>query len=85
MEGVVYLLCAIAALLCGTLLLRSYRRNGVRLLLWSGLCFMALAVENAVLFADLFLVPGTDLSAIRRSAALLGAALMLYGLVWEAK
>ena len=84
MEGAVYLLCAAAAAGCAALLLRSHRRNGVRLLLWSALCFVALALENALLFMDLVLVPGTDLSGLVLGCALVGMSLLLYGLVWEA-
>ena len=85
MEGAVYLLCAATALACSVLLLRGYARTGARLLLWCGLCFAALAVENAVLFGDLILFPNMDLSAVRTAAALAGAMMLLYGLVWEAR
>jgi Family of unknown function (DUF5985) len=84
-EGAVYLLCAATALACGLLLLRGRRRSGVWLLLWCGLFFLALALENVILFVDLVLVPDTDLSVIRTSAALIGSALLLYGLIWEVK
>ena len=85
MEGAVYLLCAAAALACGLLLLRGYRRSRVRLLLWSGLCFVALTLENVVLFIDLVWVPHIDLSSYRLAVALLGMVVLLYGLVWDAR
>ncbi len=84
MEGAVYLLCAATALACCLLLLRGYRRSRVRLLLWCGLCFAALTAENLLLFVDLVLVPSQDLSPLHISAAVIGVALLLYGLVWEA-
>ena len=85
MEGAVYLLCAATALACSVLLLRGYGRTGARLLLWSGLCFAALTLENVILFADLVVFPDTDLAAVRTAAALSGALMLLYGLVWEAR
>jgi hypothetical protein len=85
MEGAVYLLCAATALACSLLLLRGYRRTGARLLLWCSLFFAALAIENGVLFADLEIFPNVDLSALRTAVALAGVAVLLYGLVWEAR
>lgn len=85
MEGAVYLLCAATALGCSLLLLRGYQRSRRRLLLWCGLCFAALILDNLVLFVDLVLLPDVDLSALPISAASIGAALLLYGLIWEAK
>jgi hypothetical protein len=84
-EGAVYLLCAATALACCLLLLRGYRRSRVRLLLWCGLCFLALTVENAVLFVDLILIPEHDLALLHTSIAVAGLALLMYGLVWEVK
>ena len=84
MEAVVYVLCTATALACAALLLRGYRRSGVRLLFWSGVCFLGLSLENAILFVDRVVVgPETDLSLIRLSAALAGVAALLYGLIWE--
>ena len=85
MEGAVYLLCAATALTCGLLLLRGYRHKKARLLLWCGLFFLALTLENVLLFVDLVLLPETDLSGVRHSAALIGGVLLLYGLTWEVK
>jgi hypothetical protein len=53
--------------------------------LWCGLFFLALAVENVILFIDLVLVPETDLLGVRTSAALVGTLLLLYGLIWEVR
>lgn len=85
MEGGVYLLCAATALACCLLLLRGYWRSRARLLLWCGLCFLALTVENVVLFLDIVVFTETDLSAFHLSAALVGVALLLYGLIWEVR
>jgi len=83
-EGLVYLLCAATAVICAVLLLRGYARNRVRLLLWCGLCFAALALENVILFADLVVFPEIDLRPVRDGAALTAVILLVYGLVWEA-
>ncbi len=85
MEGAIYLLCAATALACSLLLLRGYRNTRVRLLLWCGLCFLALTVENVLLFVDRIMVPQADLSATHISAAVAGVVLLLYGLIWEVK
>jgi hypothetical protein len=84
-EGAVYLLCAATALACCVLMLRGYRHRWVPLLLWCGLCFLALTVENLILFIDLVLIPEKDLSAFHIAAALIGVTLLLYGLIWEVR
>jgi hypothetical protein len=85
MAEAVYILCALTSLTCAVLLLRGYRRSGMRLLLWSGLCFLALAASNMVLFVDLVIILGRDLSLVRGSLALVGVATLLYGLIWDAQ
>lgn len=79
----VYVLCALTCVGSAGLLLRGYARSQVRLLLWSGLCFALLGLENAILFVDLVVVPQFDLSLLRNGVGLLGVMLLLYGLVWE--
>ncbi len=79
----VYLLCALTSLACAVLLLRGYRRSRARLLLWSGLCFVGLFLNNVLLFVDMRVVPEVDLAVIRLVPAVAGVALLLYGLVWE--
>jgi hypothetical protein len=80
----VYVLCALAASACTWLLARSYVQSGVRLLLWSSICFGGLALNNVVLFIDKVVAPDVDLSAWRLVPAAVGLAAMVYGLVWEA-
>jgi hypothetical protein len=80
---VVYTLCALTSLVCAVLLLRSYRRSRVRLLLWSGLCFACFALNNVLLVIDVRMLPEQDLSVVRSLPSLVGIALLLYGLVWE--
>jgi hydrogenase/urease accessory protein HupE len=83
MSGVVHLLCALTSLACAVLLLRAYRQNQVRLLFWSGLCFVGLALNNALLFVDTKVVPDVDLFMIRSLPALVGILLLIYGLIWD--
>ncbi len=85
MAEIVYLLCAATSAACAALLLRGHRRTGTALLLWSGLCFVGLALNNTMLVIDLMIVPDTDLSSWRLVPAAIGLALLLYGLVWEAE
>jgi hypothetical protein len=83
-EGV-YILCALTSLLCAVLLGRSYQRSSSGLLLWSSLCFSGLALNNALLFIDLVLVPSADLSLLRHGTALLALCIMTYGLIMESE
>jgi len=83
--NVIYLLCAATSSLCAGLLFRGYRRSGARLLFWSALCFIGLALNNVMLIVDVRVVPGIDLSTWRMVPAVAGAALLLYGLIWETR
>jgi hypothetical protein len=85
MGTIVYLLCAVAALVCSVLLLRAYRRTGARLLLWSGLCFGFLTLNNVLVAVDLVIFPDVDLFMLRNVSALAGVVALLYGLIWEAR
>ncbi len=85
MAETVYLLCAATSAACAVLLLRGHHRTGTRLLLWSGLCFVGLALDNAMLVVDLILVPDINLVAWRLVPALVGVAFLIYGLVWESQ
>ena len=84
LELAVLVLCAITSAACALLLLRGWQRSRLRLLLWSGLCFVGLALNNALLIVDLRLTPEHDLSVLRALPALAGVALLLYGFVWDA-
>ena len=80
----VHLLCALTSLACAVLLLRGWRRSRVRLLLWSGLCFVGLALNNVLLVIDVHVAPDRDLSLVRTLPALAGVALLLWGFIWDA-
>ena len=79
--ALIYALCALTSLACATLLLRGYRRTRARLLWWSGLCFVGLFLNNALLVLDARI--SHDLSIARTLPALAGVALLLYGMIWE--
>lgn len=81
----VYVLCALTSMACTVLLLRGYRRSRARLLLWSGLCFACFALSNVLLIIDVRVLPERDLSVVRTLPSVVGVALLLYGLVWDAK
>jgi hypothetical protein len=82
----VYVACALTALLCTVLLLRAYRANGARLLLWSGLCFGCLTLNNVLVAIDLVVLgPEISLFLFRNLAALIGVVLLLYGLIWDSE
>jgi hypothetical protein len=85
MAAIIYGMCALTALLCAVLLLAAYRRSRYRLLLWSGLCFAGLTVNNLLLITDKLIFPLTDLSLLRSSVALLSLSLLLFGLIWDSK
>ncbi len=86
MPELVYVLCALTSVLCAGLLIRSYRANRSRLLLWSTLCFVGLALNNILLFIDLVLTgDAVDLRLFRSFSALIALATLIIGLVWESK
>jgi hypothetical protein len=85
LPGGVYILCAVTCLLCAILLFRGYARTGVRLLFWSGLCFIGLMLDNVMVYVDLVIVPDVSLAVWRKIPGLIAISLLLYGLVWDTK
>jgi Family of unknown function (DUF5985) len=83
--GIIYALCALTAALCAGLLLQSYGRSRYRLLLWSGLCFAGLTINNMLLVLDKVVLPHIDLSPWRSAVALIAMSILLYGLIWDAE
>ena len=78
-----YLLCFLTSLSCCLLLIRSYRRNGSRILLWTATCFVLLAVDNLLVVLDLIVLPNVDLSLPRLLAVLLAVSTLLVGFIRE--
>jgi hypothetical protein len=73
----------LTSLACVVLLLRGYRTGRGRLLLWSSVCFLFLALNNALLFVDLVLVPTVDLSLVRSSVGLVAVTFLLVGFICD--
>ncbi|HWA03434.1 MAG TPA: DUF5985 family protein [Rhizomicrobium sp.] len=84
MAAAIYSLCALVALLCAVMLLRAWRRQRYRLLLWSGVCFAGLTLNNLLLVLDKVFLPETNLSVPRIVVAVLSMSVLLYGLIWDA-
>lgn len=83
--ALVYFSCALAAFACALLLLRGYARTKAALLLWSGICFGLLTLNNVLVMVDSLVLPEVDLSIVRHLTALAGIACMLWGLIWESR
>jgi hypothetical protein len=83
MAAIIYSLCALTALGCAWLLLRGYGRSRYKLLLWSGLCFAGLTLNNLLLVIDKVALPEIDLSMPRTLVALLAMTVLLFGLIWD--
>ena len=83
MAPLIFALCGFAAAVCAYLLLQAYARGGYRLLLWSGLCFVGLTLNNVTLVVDKIIVPHVDLSIPRAALALIAMSVLLYGLIWD--
>lgn len=82
---ILVLLAVLTSLACMALLFRAYAASGVRLLLWSALCFVFLSLNNLLVFVDLVIFPDIDLRLYRLGAALVGILFLLYGFILEAE
>nr|WP_205598044.1 DUF5985 family protein [Caulobacter sp. 17J65-9] len=79
------MLCLATSVVCAALLVRSYLRTRTRLLLWSALCFVLLALNNLFVVADMILLPEVNLTPARQFSALAAVCVLLYGLIWESE
>jgi hypothetical protein len=86
MAPLFYGLCTLTALFCTILLLRAYGRSRYKLLLWGGLCFLGLTLNNALLVIDKIILP-TEVNLItwRFLSALLAMLVLLYGIIFDAE
>lgn len=82
-QAVIYLLCFLTSFVAMILLLRSYASGRSPLLLWSAIAFIALAMNNLLLFVDIVLLPSFSLIWGRQLANLMAVAVLLYGFIWE--
>ena len=86
MPSLVYALCALTSMLCAGLLWRAYRASFARLLLWSSVSFIGLALNNLLLFIDLVVFPtAVDLSLYRSLLAAVSVMVLLFGLIWDSR
>ena len=83
MAEAIYLLSAATSLVAAAMLLRQYRRTRTPLLFWSCIAFVGLSVNNVLVYVDLVLAAGVDLSIIRTGVAAAAMLALVYGLVWE--
>jgi Family of unknown function (DUF5985) len=79
----VYTICFLTSSACFVLLARNYRRTGARLLLWSALCFLFLALNNFVVILDLLLLPDLDFRLARLVLAAAAVGVLLFGFIWD--
>jgi hypothetical protein len=84
MPGFVYILCMITSLASSLLLFRALRHNASRLLFWSALCFLGMAINNLMLYVDLMVGPSLDLSLLDDGVSVISSLLLAYGLIWDA-
>jgi hypothetical protein len=81
---IVYLLCFVTSSACAFLLGRSYSKTRARLLLWSAICFLFLAINNLLLVIDLVFLPiDVDLRFARLITALFATCVLLFGFVCD--
>lgn len=81
----VYLLCLATSIVCAGLLIRAYAGARTRLLLWTALCFVFLALNNLFLVADMVVFPEIDFRAWRHAAAFAAIGILLFGFIREAE
>jgi hypothetical protein len=83
--AILYSLCALIALFCAVMLLRSFKRTGYELLRWSSYCFFGFTVNNVLLFMDRVVFPDVDMHLWRLLTALISVGLLVYGLVFKSE
>ena len=79
----VYGLAVLVGALCAFLLARAHRRSPSPLLLAAALCFAGLALNEAALIVDIFVLPDVNLVAVRALPALVGLAVLVRALARE--
>jgi hypothetical protein len=82
--ALVFLLCVLTSAACMWLLFRGWHRTRSKLLFWTALCFVGLALNNLFVFIDIVLFPSIDLVPLRQAANLAAILVLLWGFVWEA-
>lgn len=85
MAEAVYILCMLTSLACTFFLGRAYWKTRTRMLLWCGLCFAFLTINNLMLFLDVVVFPTVDLGPYRDLTALVAMSILVFGLIWDAE
>jgi len=83
--GLIYALCLISSAACAALLLRSYGRTRTRLLLYTALGFIFIALNNLFLVADMIIFPSMDLLLWRQASSAAAVAVLIYAFTFEVK
>jgi hypothetical protein len=83
LSAAVYLLCFATSAMCAWLLARTYRRSGMRLLFWSALCFVLLALNNLVVIVDLLLIEDISFQLPRLLLSISAVGVLLFGFIWD--
>ena len=81
--ALVYSLCLLTSASCAWLLLRAWRRDRSRLLLWTAIAFSFFALNNLTLVLDMMVFVDRHLWVARMIPNLLGFGILLYGFIWE--
>ena len=81
-EFFVFGLCVLTSGLSAVLLLKTYKKRPDRLLLWSGIYFVLLALNSILVFFD-HVLPQYDLTIPRALASLSAVCVLLYAFIWE--
>lgn len=85
MPGLVYILAALTSLGSAMLLMRgAMRKEAGGLLFWSTLCFLAMALNNFLLYVNFHWFPDVDLLMASHLATVVGIVLLNIGLIWHA-
>jgi hypothetical protein len=85
LKVVLFSLAVVSSLACTVLLLQGYARRRIRLLMWSGICFAGLTLNNVALFFDQVIYPDVNLRLWRLIPALIAMMFLLYGFIWDAE
>lgn len=80
----VFIACAVTSVLCVALLVRGWLATRNRLLLWSSLGFLGLALNNIALVVDRLIIQETDFALVRAVPAFIGVLVLLTGCIWDA-
>ena len=83
LQAFVYTLCLLTSVVCAALLVRRYLESRARLLLWSALCFVLLAVNNFFVVLDVLIIPTISFVPARQLASLSAVSLLLFGFIWD--